>query len=119
MKIGEMIYFGDTMIDLKNITKKQIEEYDLYDYIHGSLAVKYTDFVVLGIDESKGLVYAQYDYGKPSWNAIQDITSYGYSIVGVLNHVIDGLYDLTDDDEEFIEQLIQDETVFILKAGSA
>ena len=46
------------MIDLKNITKKQIKEYDLYDYIHGSLAVKYTDFVVLGIDKSQGLVYA-------------------------------------------------------------
>lgn len=114
-----MICFGDTMIDLKNITQKQIEEYNLYDYIYGSLAVKYTDFVVIGIDEYKGLVYAQYDYGKPSWSAIQEITSYGYSIVGVLDHMIDGLYDLMYDDEEQIESLIDDSTVFILKVGGA
>lgn len=114
-----MIYFGDNMIDLKNITQEEIDKYDLYDYIHGSLAVKYTDFVVLGIDESQGLVYAQYDYGKLSWNAIQEITSYGYSIVGVLDHVIDGLYDLMFDDKEQIESLIDDGTVFILKVGGA
>ncbi len=107
------------MIDLKNITQEEIDKYDLYDYIRGSLAVKYTDFMVIGIDESKGLVYAQYDNGSPSWSAIEDIATYGYSIIGVLDHVIDGLYDLMYDDEEFIEQLIQDETVFILKVGGA
>lgn len=107
------------MIDLKNITQKEIDKYDLYDYVYDSFAIKYTDFVVLGIDESQGLVYAQYDYGQPSWYAIQEITSYGYSIVGVLDHVIDGLYDLMYDNEEEIESLIDDGTVFILKVGSA
>lgn len=107
------------MIDLKNITQEEINKYNLYDYMHSSLAVKYTDFIVLGIDESKGLVYAQYDHSKPSWSVIQDITSYGYSIVGVLDHMIDGLYDLMHDDLEHIEQLINDETVFILKVGGA
>ena len=107
------------MIDLKNITQEEIDKYSLYDYIYGSLAIKYTDFVVLGIDESQRLVYAQYDNGKPSWSAIQEITFYGYSIVGVLDHVIDGLYDLMYDDEEHIESLIDDDTVFILKVGGA
>ena len=101
------------MISEKQINQNHKDQYDLYDF-KDMVQIKYTDFRVIAIDESKGLVYAQYDYGKPSWDAIRDVTSYGYSIVGVLENVIDEI-----ECDEHIQQLIDDETVFILKVGGA
>lgn len=103
------------MLNLKEINKETIDEYNLYEYCNNRLAIKFTDLVVIGIDEKKDFVYVQVDHGKIRWEEIKEASSYNYSIVGVLDHMIDGLYELMNDDMDHIEQLINDETVFIFK----
>lgn len=115
------------MIDLTKITEEQMEEYRLEKNVHygmNFINIKGTDFWVLGIDETTNTIYAQFDYGKISWDHIRWLADEKYCIVGVLTQHIPGLYDTRGieyyEDDELINEAynyVDDETVFIIKKG--
>lgn len=114
------------MIDLRNITEEQMEEYELewsQHYGMDFINIKGTDFWVLGIDETTNTIYAHFDYGEVSWNQINWLADEGYCITGTLNKHISGLYDSRDfknlDGTDINEayDYVDDETVFIIKKG--
>lgn len=115
------------MIDLNNITEEQMNKYGLEwnkHYGMDFINIKETDFWVLGIDETTDTIYAQFDYGKISWDHIRWLADEKYCIVGVLTQHIPGLYDTRGIENYEGNKLINeaynyvdDETVFIIKKG--
>lgn len=109
------------MLDLHNLTNKQMDKYNLYNeeeliysmFDEDEFFIKIgTDWWVVGIDEENDIVYAENDQdyvgGLPN-ASIEELEENGYAILGIQYEFIPGMISTRDkenpidDVKEFIE----------------
>lgn len=99
------------MLDLNNLTKEQLIKYNLeiddncsgFEDNEFFIRIEHSDWWVVGIDETKDIIYVQNDgdgiFHNISYTDIEDLEMNNYALIGVQRTFIDGMISTADKED--------------------
>ena len=118
------------MLDIKNLTKEQLEKYnleiiafDISDDDEFFVQIQDSSWWVLGIDEEKDILYVENDgdgiFHNISYSDIEDLELNNYILIGVVDEFIPGMISTRHNENpiEDVQSFIDMKCVYKVKYG--